>query len=207
MLLGVSDRPGYSPLMNTPSDPFTLFDVWLSEAVAAEPRVPNAMQIATADADGRPSLRTVLLKDHSPSGFVFYTDTRSRKGQDLAHRPRLVALLHWKSLERQIIIEGRSIPVEDAVADAYFASRPRGSRLGAWASEQGQERSPGELEARFAAEEARFAGRDVPRPPYWSGYRIIPDRIEFWQGRPSRLHDRLVFVPGETGWTTHRVNP
>ncbi|HCH64701.1 MAG: pyridoxamine 5'-phosphate oxidase [Deltaproteobacteria bacterium] len=193
--------------METIHDPFALFDTWLAEAVAAEPRVPNAMQIATADADGRPSLRTVLLKGHSPDGFIFYTDTRSRKGRELKHRARLVALLHWKSLERQIIIEGRGVPVAGTVADAYFASRPRGSRLGAWASEQGQERGPGVLEARFAAEEARFANRDVPRPPYWSGYRIIPDRIEFWQGRPSRLHDRLVFVPGETGWTTHQVNP
>ena len=193
--------------MHTSDDPFALFDTWLAEATDAEPRVPNAMQIATADASGRPSLRTVLLKGHGPDGFVFYTDTRSRKGRELALRVRTTALFHWKSLERQVIIEGQSMPVEDALADAYFASRPRGSQLGAWASEQGQDRHPGVLEARFAEEEARFAQQVVPRPPYWSGYRLVPDRIEFWQGRPSRLHDRLVFVPGDTGWTTHQVNP
>jgi len=165
------------------------------------------MQIATADAEGRPSLRTVLLKGHGPDGFVFYTDTRSRKGRDLGGRPRLVALFHWKSLERQIIIEGAATPVEDAVADDYFASRGRGSQLGAWASKQGERRDPGILEARFAEVEARYAGQEVPRPPYWTGYRITPDRIEFWQGRPSRLHDRLVFVPGEDGWKTEQVNP
>ncbi len=193
--------------MSNPTDPFVLFDAWFAEATAAEPRVPNAMQIATADASGRPSLRTVLLKGHGPDGFIFYTDTRSRKGQELAGRPRLVALFHWKSLERQVIIEGSATPVEDAVADAYFASRPRGSRIGAWASEQGQRRAPGLLEARVAEVEARHEGGDVPRPPYWSGYVIVPDRIEFWQGRPSRLHDRLVFVPDGAGWSTHQVNP
>ena len=193
--------------MHTSDDPFVLFNTWLAEAVAAEPRVPNAMQIATADASGRPSLRTVLLKGHSPDGFVFYTDTRSRKGTELSMRPRLTALFHWKSLERQVIIEGQGTPINEAVADAYFASRARGSQLGAWASKQGQDRAPGVLEARFAEEEARFAGQEVSRPPYWSGYIIVPDRIEFWQGRPSRLHDRLVFVPGDTGWTTHQVNP
>ena len=198
---------GYTPRMDTTSDPFALFDAWLAEAVAAEPRVPNAMQIATADASGRPSLRTVLLKGHGPDGFIFYTDTRSRKGRELSQRPRMTALFHWKSLERQVIIEGTATPVDDAVADAYFATRPRGSQLGAWASEQGQDRQPGRLEARFAEEESRFASQEVTRPPYWSGYIIVPDRIEFWQGRPSRLHDRLVFVPGDSGWTTHRVNP
>jgi pyridoxamine 5'-phosphate oxidase len=149
----------------------------------------------------------VLLKAHGPDGFVFYTNTRSRKGREISMRDRVVALFHWKSLERQVIIEGKVLPIEPDLADAYFATRARGSQIGAWASQQGQRRELDALEARFVEVESRYSGEEIPRPPHWSGYRIVPDRIEFWQGRPSRLHDRLVFLPEGSGWTTHQVDP
>ncbi|MFT4622174.1 MAG: pyridoxamine 5'-phosphate oxidase [Myxococcota bacterium] len=193
--------------MNSTTDPFTLFSLWFDEASGAEPDVPDAMQLTTADGSGRPSIRTVLLKAHGPSGFVFYTNTRSRKGQEIAVRARVAALFHWKSLARQVIVEGAAQPVKDSEADAYFATRARGSQVGAWASEQGRHREPGALEQRVAELEAEHAGGDVPRPPHWSGYRIVPDRIEFWQGRASRLHDRLVFVREGAQWASHRIDP
>jgi pyridoxamine 5'-phosphate oxidase len=189
-------------------DPWTLFDTWLAEGEQTEPRVHDAMQIATANADGRPSVRTVLLKAHGPDGLVFYTNLGSRKGRDLAENPRCGFLLHFKGLERQILGEGPVEPVSDETADAYHASRGRGSQLGAWASEQSRpvpDRAT--LEARVAEMEKRFAGQDVPRPPFWSGFRIRPTRIEFWQGQPDRLHDRRLFVRTDAGWDTSRLYP
>lgn len=186
-------------------DPFAAFSAWLHEADQSEPRVPDAMQIATVDPSGRPRVRTVLLKSHGPDGFVFYTNLHSRKGRDLARNPHLSAVLHWKSLERQVVIDGHVEPVSEAEADAYFASRPRGSRVGAWASQQSQPvGSREDLLAAVAAAEARFDGRDdIPRPPHWSGFRIVPTRIEFWQGRADRLHERTVFTreQPETPWS------
>ncbi len=194
------------------SDPWGLFATWLAEGADTEPRVPEAMQIATAGADGRPSVRTVLLKAHGPEGLVFYTNLGSRKAQQLAETPWCGFVLHFKGLERQILGEGPVEPVSDATADAYHASRGRGSQIGAWASKQSRpvaDRST--LEARVAEVEARFAGHEVPRPPFWSGFRIHPTRLEFWQGRPDRLHDRCVFNRAdpsmETGWERDRLYP
>ncbi|WP_375397507.1 pyridoxamine 5'-phosphate oxidase [uncultured Sphingomonas sp.] len=177
------------------ADPFALFDTWFAEARAAEPNDPNAMALATADAAGRPSVRMVLLKGHGPDGFVFYTNRDSRKAGEIAANPYAALLFHWKSLRRQIRIEGPLTLAGDAESDAYFASRSRDSRLGAWASDQSRplpDRAT--FEARFAAMDARFAGDDVPRPPHWGGYRLMPGHIEFWQDGAHRLHERRVFV-------------
>lgn len=194
------------------SDPWALFATWLAEGTDTEPRVPEAMQVATAGSDGRPSVRTVLLKDHGPEGLVFYTNLGSRKATQLADNPWCGFVLHFKGLERQIVGEGPVEPVSDATADAYHARRGRGSQIGAWASDQSRavaDRST--LEARVAEVEARFEGEDVPRPPFWSGFRIRPTRLEFWQGRPDRLHDRCVFTrenPSvDTVWERVRLYP
>lgn len=188
--------------------PWPLFSAWLQEAEATEPRVPEAMQIATVDPSGMPSLRTVLLKGHGPEGLVFYTNLGSQKARELATNPRIAFLLHYKGLERQVRGEGRAIPVDDATADAYFASRPRGSRIGAWASHQSTEiRDRATLEQQVAAMEERFAGQEVPRPSFWSGFRIEPERIEFWQGREDRLHDRDVWLRDGGDWRQVRLAP
>ena len=177
------------------TDPFTLFDSWFSEAKASEPNDPNAMALATADASGRPAVRMVLLKGHGPDGFVFYTNRGSRKAEDLAANAQAALLFHWKSLRRQVRVEGAVSRVSDAESDAYFASRGRDSQLGAWASEQSQPLAARSIfEARFEAMQFRFAGGDVPRPPHWGGYRVVPDRIEFWQDRAHRLHERRLFT-------------
>ena len=194
-------------LFETP-DPWALFTAWLAEGTDTEPRVPEAMQIATAGADGRPSVRTGLLKSHGPDGLVFYTNLGSRKAQQLLANPWCGFVLHFKGLERQILGEGPVEQVSDATADAYHAVRPRGSQIGAWASEQSRpvaDRST--LEARVAQVEARFAGQDVPRPEFWSGFRIRPERLEFWQGRPDRLHDRRVFTQTHDGWDRSQLYP
>lgn len=183
------------------TDPIALFDAWFAEAQASEPNDPNAMALATVDGRGQPSVRMVLLKGHGPDGFVFYTNGESRKAADLAASPRAALLFHWKSLRRQVRIEGPVAPVSDAESDAYFASRGRDSQLGAWASDQSRPLDAREtFEARFAAMQARFEGGDVPRPPHWGGWRVSPEQIEFWQDRAHRLHERRLFVPGDGGW-------
>jgi pyridoxamine 5'-phosphate oxidase len=189
-------------------DPFELFDFWFAEAQANEPNDPNAMALATTGADGQPSVRMVLLKGHSPDGFVFYTNLGSRKSCQLIERGHAALLFHWKSLRRQIRIEGVVGRVDDATADAYFATRSRNSQLGAWASDQSQPLDSREtFEARFADEEARFASKDVTRPPHWSGYTIWPHRIEFWQDREFRLHERWLYIRDGDSWTTGMLYP
>ena len=195
------------------ADPFTQFDLWMAEAIEHEPIEANAMTVVTATPDGRPSARTVLLKGADSRGFVFYTNKESRKAAELAANPRAFLLFHWKSLARQIRIEGAVEHVTDAESDAYFATRARVSRLGAWASAQSRPlASRSELEQRLAHYEARYPGEDIPRPPYWSGYRVIPESFEFWQNMPYRLHDRTTYTraPGTRapgGWTIGKLFP
>lgn len=189
-------------------DPIPLFDAWFAEARASEPADANAMTLATADADGRPAARMVLLKRHGSDGFTFYTNLSSRKADELTVNPRAALLFHWKSLRRQVRIEGAVSTVDDAQADDYFASRSRESQLGAWASDQSRPlASRAELEARLEAVEARFAGGPVPRPPGWSGYRLVPERFEFWTDRPHRLHDRRLFLRDGDGWRESLLYP
>jgi len=191
-------------------DPLALFRRWLAEAERAGLDEVNAFTLATTDADGQPHARTVLLKDFSAeTGFVFYTNYASDKAMQMAAQPRVAALFFWKELERQVRIEGAVEPVSGAESDAYFNSRPLGSRIGAWASHQSKPIESREaLEEKFRAAEATYAADDVPRPAHWGGYRIIPARIEAWQGRPSRLHDRLLYVrTADDGWTRQRLQP
>ena len=190
------------------TDPFPLFDAWFAEARASEPNDSNAMALATADASGRPSVRMVLLKGHGPDGFVFYTNRQSRKAGDLRANMQAALLFHWKSLRRQIRIEGAVSLASDAEGDAYFASRGRDSQLGAWASEQSRPLAARSIfEGRFEAMQFRYEGADVPRPPHWGGYRIVPDRIEFWQDRAHRLHERRLFTREGDTWTEGLLYP
>ena len=188
-------------------DPLVQVRRWFDEAVAADVLEPNAMVLATADEHGAPSARTVLLKEVDDRGFVLYTNRTSRKGREMAANPRAALVVPWIALARQVVVQGEVEPVDDATSDAYFATRPRGSQVGAWASEQSSVLSGrDELEARFAAADARFTD-DVPRPPHWGGYRVVPSSVELWQGRASRLHDRLRYRRTDDGWVVERLAP
>ncbi|ASK88819.1 pyridoxamine 5'-phosphate oxidase [Sphingorhabdus sp. SMR4y] len=190
------------------TDPFSLFESWYAEARTTELNDSNAMTIATTDAEGQPSARMVLLKGHGPDGFVFYTNQQSRKAGDIAENPKGAILFHWKSLRRQIRIEGHISTVADDLANAYFATRSRDSQLGAWASDQSRPLSDrATFEARFAEMTKRFEGGDVPRPPHWSGYCLTPVRFEFWQDRAHRLHERRTFVRDGDDWTEGLLYP
>ncbi len=190
------------------ADPNSLFTEWYHEAEASEVNDPNALALATVDSEGMPNVRMVLLKAHDAEGFVFYTNFESAKGQELAANPKAALLFHWKSLRRQVRVRGTIQPVSEAEADAYFASRARTSRLGAWASQQSRP-----LELRFALEKAvavfaaKYPFGVVPRPPYWSGYRLTPVEWEFWKDMPFRLHNRVQYRKTDKGWETSRLYP
>ena len=189
-------------------DPFALFAAWYAEARETEINDSNAMALATVDSDGQPSVRMVLLKGHDARGFVFYTNLNSRKARALIDQPRAALLFHWKSLRRQVRIEGPVSGVSLDEADAYYASRGRDSQLGAWASDQSQPLPSREVfEAQFAEMQARFDGQDVPRPPHWSGFRVAPERIEFWQDRAHRLHERRLFTRVAGVWSEGLLYP
>lgn len=190
------------------TDPFALFDHWYAEARASEINDSNAVALATADARGLPSIRMVLLKGHGPGGFVFYTNYESRKAEELFANPNAALLFHWKSLRRQVRIEGSVETVSLEEGDAYFATRSRDSQLGAWASDQSRPLdSRDRFERRYEEMRARFEGQPIPRPPHWSGFRLVPDRIEFWQDREHRLHERRLFTRDGSGWAEGLLYP
>jgi pyridoxamine 5'-phosphate oxidase len=189
-------------------NPIDVFREWLAEAEASEPNDPIAMSLATVDKAGNPSVRMVLLKGVDERGFVFYTNFQSRKGRELLAQPRAALGFHWKSLRRQVRVEGAIEPVSDEEADAYFSTRARVSQIGAWASDQSRPLdSRATLEARVAEIEARFAGQPIPRPPHWAGFRVVPAAIEFWKDGAYRLHDRILFRRQGLAWATERLYP
>jgi pyridoxamine 5'-phosphate oxidase len=191
-----------------PSWPLPVVRRWLDEAEAAGIRLPNAIALATADADGRPSVRHVLLRGIDDRGFVFYTNHGSRKARELAENPRAAFTMYWRELDRQVSVIGDVERVSDEESDAYFASRPREARLGAWASRQSSHLSSRqELLERYAEFEARYRGDDVPRPPFWGGYRVVPRSVELWQGRLHRLHDRFRYDREGDDWSLRRLAP
>ncbi len=196
-------------LEGTDPDPIEQFRRWFEETMAAGLHEPNAMTLATATPDGRPSARVVLLKGFDQRGLVFYTSYEGRKGEELEANPYCALVFYWGELERQVRVEGRASRVPRRESDEYFGSRPRGSQLGAWASEQSRPVGGREvLEERLRGLEAEYEGREVPRPPFWGGYRVEPEAIEFWQGRENRLHDRLLYrCSGDEGWSMERLQP
>ena len=195
-------------LESLPSDPVVLFRRWYGDAERAGIDLPNAMALATASADGRPSIRHVLLREIEDRGFVFYTNHGSRKGSELAENPRAAFSIYWRELDRQISVTGDVSRVSEEQSDAYFATRPREARLGAWTSRQSSEiGSRDELMERFAALDAEHPGDDVPRPSFWGGFRIDPITVEFWHGRAHRLHDRFLYERADEGWTIRRLSP
>ncbi len=202
------DHPAEAPAQAGTEDPIAVFQAWMAEAAASEPNDPNAMCLATCTPDGRPSARMVLLKEVDARGFVFYTNLESRKGGELAANPQAALVFHWKTLQRSVRVEGCVEAVTPAEADAYYASRPRTSRIGAWASRQSRP-----LEGRWALERAvaeqtlRFGQGEVPRPPHWSGFRVLPARIELWRDMPFRLHERRVFHREAAGWRMEMLYP
>jgi pyridoxamine 5'-phosphate oxidase len=189
-------------------DPILQFHVWFENAIDADLHEPNAMILATASTVGKPSARTILLKGYSERGFVFYTNYEGRKADDLEANPMCALLFYWGELARQVRIEGQADRLSEEESDSYFASRPRGSRLGTWASEQSRPvENRSVLEERVRTLETEYEGREIPRPPFWGGYRVEPDTIEFWQGRENRLHDRLLYLRNEGGWKIERLQP
>lgn len=198
-------------LLDTPPadcDPFNLFHKWFEDAKSSEPSDPDAACLATANSSGKPSARMVLVRTADSRGFAFFTNERSRKGREMAANAHAALCFHWKSIKRQVRIEGRVERVSAAEADAYYASRPRGSRIGAWASLQSEVlESRATLEARVEELEKEYAFKDIPRPKHWGGYRIVPERIEFWEQAAYRLHDRIAFTRHEAGWTIERLYP
>ena len=196
------------PPLSEGADPIALFGEWLEAAKASEVNDPNAMALATVDDDGLPDVRMVLLKDVDAEGFVFYTNLTSAKGRELAANPKAALLFHWKSMRRQVRVRGPVLAVSEAEADAYFATRARASQIGAWASDQSKPLPDRfTLEKRIVEHGLKFGLGKVPRPPHWSGFRLVPESIEFWRDRPFRLHERLVFGKVAQGWTTERLYP
>jgi pyridoxamine 5'-phosphate oxidase len=190
------------------ADPIAQFQRWFDEATETGIALPHAMALATADAAGTPSVRHVLLRGIDRRGFVFYTNRESRKGRELAVNLRAALVFFWASLDRQVSARGSVEPVSDEESDAYFASRPRDAQIGAWASRQSEPLDGREtLDALVREAEERHAGAEVPRPPYWGGYRVVPDEVEFWQGRRHRLHDRFLYRRGGDGWSIRRLSP
>jgi pyridoxamine 5'-phosphate oxidase len=201
----MTDEPATDEIAE--DEPFAPFARWIALAAEREPLAETVM-LATIGPDSRPSVRAVLLKGADPAGFVFYTNAESRKGEELTLNPHVALAFHWKSLARQVRVEGRAAPVAAAEADRYFASRPRESQIGAWASDQSRPLDGrARLESRFAEAACRFEGREVPRPGNWLGFRVVPERIEFWQERPYRLHDRVVFRHEDGRWRKERLYP
>ena len=207
----VDYRAGELVEESAPADPLALFDRWLDDAFAARDAgllaEPTAMVVASIGADGAPSARTVLLKAREDGGFCFYTNYHSRKGRELAGHPAVALLFGWHAIQRQVRVEGAAERVDRAESEAYFATRPRGSQLGAWASPQSEETTVEQLAARYAEVEERFADGAVPCPPFWGGFRVVPRVVEFWQGRPSRMHDRLRYTRTTAGWNRVRLAP